>query len=283
MGDENQASWLQVQRGAAPLLLCMPHTGTAIPARIAAQLVSPWLARKDTDWWIERLYAFAADRGATIVRTGVSRTVIDANRDPSGVSLYPGQATTGLCPSTTFDGEPLYAAGSEPGPEEIARRRREYFEPYHRMIAQEIGRLRAAHRVVVVYDCHSIRSQIPRLFPGTLPHFNIGTNSGASCDAALTRSIEALCDASGLARVTDGRFRGGYTTRHYGAPQHGVHAVQMELACRAYLREPAGEVDAASWPCAYDEEFAAPLHAVLTRVLEACLEFARTADRSGSG
>jgi len=273
MGDENQASWLQVQRGDAPLLLCMPHTGTAIPSRIAAQLPSPWLARKDTDWWIERLYAFAADLGATIVRTSVSRTVIDANRDPSGASLYPGHATTELCPTTTFDGEPLYGAGAAPGPQEIALRRREYFEPYHRVIGEQLGRLRAAHRVVVLYDCHSIRSQIPRLFPGTLPHFNIGTNSGVSCDAALTRSIEALCDASGLTRVTDGRFRGGYTTRHYGAPQDGVHAVQMELACRAYLREPAGEVDAASWPCAYDEDFAAPLRAVLTRVLEACRSF----------
>ncbi len=275
MGDENQASWLQVQRGDAPLLLCMPHTGTVIPSRIAAQLPSPWLARKDTDWWIERLYAFAADLGATIVRTGVSRTVIDANRDPSGISLYPGQATTELCPTTTFDGEPLYGAGAAPGAEEIATRRREYFEPYHRVIGDQIGRLHAAHRVVVLYDCHSIRSRVPRLFPGTLAHFNIGTNSGASCDAALTRSIETLCDATGLTRVTDGRFRGGYTTRHYGAPQDGVHAVQMELACRAYLREPAGEVDAASWPCAYDEDFAAPLRAVLARVLQACLDFAR--------
>jgi N-formylglutamate deformylase len=275
MSAGSQGSWLQVQRGAAPLLLCMPHTGTLIPEPIGAQLLSPWLARKDTDWWIERIYAFAADLGATLIRTAVSRSVIDANRDPSGVSLYPGQATTELCPTTTFDGEPLYRADCAPGAEEIAARRREYFEPYHQAIDAELRRLRGAHRVVILYDCHSIRSQIPRLFTGTLPHFNIGTNSGASCDAALTRRIEALCDASGLTRVTDGRFRGGYTTRHYGAPQRGVHAVQMELACRGYLREPAGGVDAASWPCAYDDEFAAPLRAVLTRVLEACLDFAR--------
>jgi formiminoglutamase len=253
----------------------MPHTGTLIPDPVAAQLLSPWLARKDTDWWIERLYAFAADLGATLIRTAVSRSVIDANRDPSGVSLYPGQATTELCPTTSFDGEPLYRPNCAPGPEEVAARRREYFEPYHQAIDTELRRLRGAHRVVILYDCHSIRSQIPRLFTGTLPHFNIGTNSGASCDAALTRRIEALCDATGLTRVTDGRFRGGYTTRHYGAPQHGVHAVQMELACRGYLREPAGGVDAASWPCAYDDEFAAPLRAALARVLEACLAFAR--------
>jgi N-formylglutamate deformylase len=282
MSAGSQGSWLQVQRGAAPLLLCMPHTGTLIAEPIAAQLVSPWLARKDTDWWIERLYAFAADLGATLIRTAVSRSVIDANRDPSGASLYPGQATTELCPTTSFDGEPLYRADGAPGAAEIAARRREYFEPYHEAIDVELRRLRGTHRVVILYDCHSIRSQIPRLFTGTLPHFNIGTNSGASCAAALTRRIEALCDASGLTRVTDGRFRGGYTTRHYGAPQHGVQAVQMELACRGYLREPVGGVDAANWPCAYDDEFAAPLRAVLARVLEACLDFARTADPPGS-
>ena len=117
-----------------------------------------------------------------------------------------------------------YTRGRRAGRSEIALRRREYFEPYHGAIREEIGRLRAAHRVVVVYDCHSIRSQVPRLFPGTLPHFNIGTNTGISCDAALTAPSSA-CDTAGLTRVTNGRFRGGYTTRHYGAP---------ETACMPY-------------------------------------------------
>ena len=283
MGDENQGSWLQVRRGDAPLLLCMPHTGTDLPAPVAAQLLSPWLARKDTDWWIERLYEFGTDLGATLIRTSVSRSVIDANRDPSGVSLYPGQATTELCPTTTFDGEPLYRPGAAPDADEIAARRRAYFEPYHRGIEAQLTRLRAAHRAVILYDCHSIRSQIPRLFPGTLPHFNLGSNSGASCDAALVRRIESTCDATHFTRVTDGRFRGGYTTRHYGRPHDGVHAVQMELACRGYLREPAGEVTSASWPCTYDETFAAPLRAVLARVLDACLAWLRSAGPPGSG
>ncbi|MFI4880723.1 MAG: N-formylglutamate deformylase [Steroidobacterales bacterium] len=283
MRDENQGSWLHVQRGDAPLVLCMPHTGTDIPARVAGQLSSPWLARKDTDWWIERLYAFGADLGATLIRTSVSRSVIDANRDPSGASLYPGQATTELCPTTTFDGEPLYRPAAAPGTDEIALRRRTYFEPYHGSIEKELQRLRAAHRAVVLYDCHSIRSQIPRLFPGTLPHFNIGTNSGASCDAALVREIEVICDATAFTRVTNGRFWGGYTTRHYGHPQDGVHAVQVELACRGYLREPAGVVTSANWPCTYDEDFAAPLGAVLTRVLNACLAFAKSVNPPGSG
>ncbi len=269
--------WLTVRQGSAPLLLCMPHTGTASPQEIEARLVSPWLARKDTDWWIERLYAFAADLGASMVRTTVSRTVIDCNRDPSGASLYPGQATTELCPTTTFDGELLYRTGAAPQEPEIAARRSEYFEPYHRIIEQEIARLRALHPVIVLYDCHSIRSVIPRLFTGTLPHFNIGTFAGASCAPELTERIERLCDRGPFSRVTNGRFKGGYTTRRYGHPQQGVHAVQMELACRGYLREPQGEVDAATWPCAWDEAAAAPRRALLREVLSACLAFASAA------
>jgi len=272
-----QVPWLTVRQGAVPLLLCMPHTGTEIPPEIEERLVSPWLARKDTDWWIERLYEFAVELGASVVRTSVSRTVIDCNRDPSGASLYPGQATTGLCPTTTFDGEMLYRAGAAPQEPEIAARRAEYFEPYHGAIAGEIARLRALHPLIVLYDCHSIRSAVPRLFTGTLPHFNIGTFAGASCAPELTSRLERVCDPGPFSRVTNGRFQGGYTTRHYGRPQEAVHAVQMELACRGYLREPKAEVDVSNWPSPWDAAFAAPMRAKLQQVLSACLAFAAAA------
>ena len=269
-----QLPWLTVRQGSAPLLLCMPHTGTTIPAEMEARLVSPWLARKDTDWWIDRLYEFAFRLGASVVRMDVSRTVIDCNRDPSGASLYPGQATTELCPTTTFDGELLYRIGGAPQEAEIAARRNAWFDPYHRAIEQEIARLRALHPAIVLYDCHSIRSRIRRLFTGTLPHFNIGTFAGASCAPELTARIEQLCDRGPFSRVTNGRFKGGYTTRHYGRPRQGVHALQMELACRGYLREPQGEVDVSNWPCPWDETVAAPMQALLEQVLSACLTFA---------
>ena len=120
MGDNNsEPQWLTVQRGSAPLVVTMPHTGTELVAGIESGLVSSWLARKDADWWIDKLYDFAGGLGATVVRTAISRTVIDVNRDPSGVSLYPGQATTELCPTTTFDGELLYRAGYAPDANEI--------------------------------------------------------------------------------------------------------------------------------------------------------------------
>lgn len=268
--------WLTVLQNDAPLIVSVPHAGTAIPSSVEGRLLSFWLARKDADWWLDRLYGFASGLGATVVRTAVSRTVIDVNRDPSGVSLYPGQATTGLCPTETFDGEPLYHDGAAPSEAEIAERRRTYFDPYHAALASEIARLSTLHSRVVLYDCHSIRSKIPRLFTGQLPQFNIGSNDGQSCDAELTHAIEAVCDASGLTRVTNGRFKGGYITRHHARPEAGVHAIQMELACRGYMREPA-DVGGANWPSAYSDDHAASLQAVLREVLGAALAFARAA------
>lgn len=263
--------WLSISRGQAPLIVSLPHTGTELPEEIAGDLVSPWLARKDCDWWIEKLYDFAAELGASTIRTSISRTAIDVNRDPSGVSLYPGQATTELCPTTTFDGEPLYRAGSEP---DIAMRRARWFDPYHAALQAEIAAARERHPVVVLYDCHSIRSVIPRLFDGELPNFNIGTNGGVSCDEKLQRSIEQICDSTAFSRVSNGRFRGGYITRAYGRPQDGVHAVQMELACRTYMHEQPGPVTEKNWPTNYDPDYAAPARAALTRILEACIAFA---------
>jgi N-formylglutamate deformylase len=267
--------WLTVRRGQAPLIISFPHTGTHIPPAIEARLVSARLATRDTDWWIDQLYDFAVDLDATLVRTAVSRTVIDVNRDPSGRSLYPGMATTGLCPTTTFDGEPLYQAAKAPGELEIAGRRRAFFDPYHKALSREIARLRALHGMVVLYDAHSIRSVIPRLFEGVLPNFNIGANDGASCDARLALAVEAACGRTDLSVVSNGRFKGGYTTRHYGRPAAGVHAIQMELACRGYMDEPPSPSPAGLWPPPYDAERATPMRAALTDVLRACLAFAK--------
>ena len=266
--------WLTIRRGWAPLVISIPHAGIEIPREIETRLVSPWLARKDTDWWVDRLYERAGMSDLTIVQTAISRTVIDVNRDPSGRSLYPGQATTELCPSTTFDGEPLYQSAEAPDADEVERRKARWFVPYHEVLSAELERLRGVHAHVVLYDGHSIRSVVPRLFEGILPQFNIGTNGGVSCAAELTKAVEAACDASRFSRVTNGRFRGGYITRKHGNPQAGVHAIQMELACRSYLREPSGHVDASNWPPPFDEARAAPMIAALGEILRASVHFA---------
>ena len=258
--------WLSVRRGDAPLIVSVPHAGTIIPDEISG-LVSRDLARRDADHHVDRLYDFAAELGATILHSRISRTVIDLNRNPSGQSLYPGQATTGLCPVTTFDGEPLYAAGAEPDEAEIERRRMVYFTPYHAVLREQIERLRAVHPALVLYDAHSIRSHVPRLFDGELPQFNIGTYDGASCATQLAHAIAAECADD--SHVVNGRFKGGWITRHHGDPARGIHAVQMELAIRGYADE-----DGPWLPC-WDNERAAPMQAKLRSILTTCLDFAK--------
>jgi N-formylglutamate deformylase len=261
--------WLLVKRGAAPLIVSVPHAGTAL-GEIEPRFVSPWLARKDADWRIEELYDFVSALGATIVRTRLSRSLIDVNRDPGGASLYPGQATTELCPTTTFDGEPLYRDGEAPDAAEIGERRRRWFDPYHAALVAEVARLRGRFPRIALFDAHSIRSRVPRLFDGELPVFNLGTNSGRSCDAGLRASAGAILAESGASHVVDGRFKGGWITRSFGRPDAGVHALQLELACRAYMREPE-RIDETNWPAPLDAERAAPTRATLRRVLATML------------
>lgn len=270
----DDADWLIIHRGTAPLILSIPHAGTEIEEEVEETLTSPWLGRKDADWWVDQLYFFARALDATVVQTTISRTMIDVNRPPDGTSLYPGQATTDLCPSTSFDGEPLYQPGREPDAMAVLRRREMYHAPYHAALLAQIQRLRAEHPRVVLYDCHSIRSLVPRLFGGALPHFNIGTFGGKSCHPGLTRVIEAACDVTQFTRVTNGRFKGGHITRHYGRPTHGVHAVQMELACRGYVMEPEGDLTPENWPPAFDAAYAAPMTRALHSILNACIGWA---------
>ncbi len=262
--------WLHIHRGQAPLIVAFPHGGTAL-AGCDDQFVSPWRARVDTDWWIAELYAFVRDMGATTIATDISRSVIDMNRDPSGASLYPGQTITELCPTRGFDGAPLYR-GEDPDAEEVARRRSRFFDPYHAALAAEIERLQAAHGSIVLYDAHSIRSHVPRLFDGELPQFNIGTNGGTTCAPELEAAVAGICAASGESHVVNGRFKGGWTTRHYGRPAVGIHAIQMELAMRGYMTEPA-EADESNWPSPL---YPAPaILPVLRQVIAATLDFAK--------
>jgi len=256
---------VEVTRGDGPVVLGMPHTGTHVPEEVWARLNQTGRALADTDWHIDRLYEGLLP-GATLVRATFHRYVIDANRDPSGASLYPGQNTTGLVSLTDFDGKPIW--NSEPDLAEIETRREKFHAPYHAALAAEIERVRARHGVAVLYDCHSIRSRIPFLFEGLLPDCNIGTNEGRSCDMRIEAATADICRAArGYTSVLNGRFKGGWTTRHYGRPETGVHAIQMELAQATHLATEAA-------PFEYDGAKAARLRPHLKAILEALEELA---------
>ncbi|MCC2611197.1 N-formylglutamate deformylase [Neorhizobium sp. Rsf11] len=253
----------EVSRGTSPVILGFPHTGTDVPPAIWERLNDNGRKLADTDWHIHKLYdGLLAD--ATTVRATFHRYVIDANRDPAGASLYPGQNTTGLVPETDFDGLVIWKDGEAPTQADIAARLAEFHAPYHAALAAEIRRVKAPHGFAVLYDCHSIRSHIPFLFEGRLPDFNIGTDMGRTCAPEIEKiAVEVTATAEGYTSILNGRFKGGWTTRHYGQPETGVHAIQMELAQSTHLRSE-------DLPFAYDaakaETLRVHLKAILTRI-----------------
>ena len=252
-----------LHRGDAPLLVSLPHDGSFVPEDIAARLMPSARLVPDTDWHVSRLYDFARELGASILVPFHSRYVVDLNRPPDDTSLYPGQNTTGLCPIVQFSGEPVYQAGEEPQPDEIATRVATYWRPYHEALATELARLRALHGRVVLWEGHSIRSVVPFLFDGRLPDFNLGTANGASCTPGLQQRLAGVLEAQADYRfVINGRFKGGYITRHYGQPDRGIEAIQLELAQVNYMDETT---------TVYDAELAAPVQALISRLLDAAL------------
>lgn len=256
-----------VSQGGSPIVLGLPHTGTNLPDDIFANLNARGKGLDDTDWHIHTLYDDLMP-GLTTVRALFHRYGVDANRDPSGQSLYPGKNTTGLVPLTDFDGCDIW--NSAPDAQEIEARRQKYYAVYHAALTAELERVRAIHGIAILYDCHSIRSKIPFLFEGVLPDFSIGTNQGASCDPAIEIAVAEICGAAdGYSSVVNARFKGGWTTRHYGQPATGIHAIQMELAQSTYLTE-----EAAPWR--YDDIKAARLRPHLRKILSTLADLAPT-------
>ncbi|MEP6655684.1 MAG: N-formylglutamate deformylase [Betaproteobacteria bacterium] len=243
-------------QGRVPLLVSMPHPGTYIPESLAPDLTVEARGLPDTDWHVPRLYDFLDEIGASVLVATHSRYVIDLNRDPDGTPLYPGASNTELCPTALFNDRPIYLPGKAPGPGAIAARRDSVWAPYHRQLHQELQRLRARFGVAMLLDAHSIRSEVPRFFDGRLPDLNLGTSDGAAAHPALASQLLARCrQESRYTSVLNGRFKGGYITRHYGRPGDGIHAVQLELSERIYMQEDA--------PYAFDEALAAQLRPLL--------------------
>ncbi len=256
------------EAGSIPVLVSIPHDGRHVPDAIAARMTAPARRIPDTDWHVRRLYDFAGALGAAVLAATHSRYVVDLNRDPAGEALYPGADNTEIVPTSTFDRDPIYPPGAAPDAAEMASRIAAFWRPYHEMLAAEIDRIRARHGFAVIFDAHSIRSEVPRFFAGRLADFNFGTASGTSADPGLaSRAFRVLDTADGYSAVRDGRFTGGYITRHYGAPAEDVHTLQLELSQRTYMNE--------SHPFAFRPDLAQSLVPVLRRLIEEVIAWTR--------
>jgi N-formylglutamate amidohydrolase len=256
----------ELTRGDSPLVVNVPHAGRHVPDALVARMTPAARALPDTDWHVEKLYAFVRSTGATLMVATHSRYVVDLNRDPSGAALYPGADNTELCPTRTFANEPIYAPGESPGRDEIEARAATFFFPYHAVLAAEVERVRERHGFAILLDGHSIESRVPRFFEGRLPDLNLGTAGGASCAATLEAlAAGVVADAPPFSHVVNGRFKGGWITRHYGRPQAGVHALQLEMVQEAYMQE--------GPPYRWDAARAAALARVLERLVVSLAEW----------
>jgi N-formylglutamate deformylase len=254
--------------GKLPLLVSMPHVGTDIPDDVAATLAPCAQPRADTDWHLAELYGFLADMGASTLSARWSRYLIDLNRPPQDTNLYPGLDTTGLCPVDTFGREALYLPGRTPGEDEVQRRLARYWRPYHAQLRAELDRLLALHGRVVLWDAHSIASQVPRFFEGRLPDLNFGTAEGKSCAPGLEQAVVGVARAQQQFSVAvNGRFKGGYITRHYGQPSGRVHAIQLEMCQYLYMNEAA--------PFEYRPAAAAGVQPLLRQMLQGAVDWVR--------
>ena len=257
-----------LQQGTAPLLVSMPHIGTDIPADLRAHYVPRALQVEDTDWHLARLYNFLDELGASVLMPKTSRYVIDLNRPPDDAPMYPGASNTELCPTRFFTGEPLYHSRQAPDATERARRCHNYWQPYHSAMATELARLKAQYGYALLWDAHSIRSEIPWLFDGRLPDLSIGTASATSADPALTAAVLQACGAyPQFSTAVNGRFKGGYITRHYGHPDQDIHAIQLEMCQNLYMQEEA--------PFAFDAARAALVQVLLKKMVASPLEICR--------
>jgi N-formylglutamate amidohydrolase len=263
----------QFTPGDTPLLISVPHCGVGIPPKISSRMTRSALLRPDTDWHVEKLYDFAPGLGAGLMTANLSRYVVDLNRDPHGQPLYPGADNSELVPLRTFASEPIYLQGEEPDDADIDSRRELYWRPYHACISAELERLHERFGVAVLWDAHSIASRVPRFFKGRLADLNLGSAGGASAAAPLIRQVfDLIQDSARFSSVLDGRFTGGYITRHYGQPELGVHALQLEMAEIAYMEE--------GYPYTYDPARAEPLRSLLRSVVGTLLEWAQERVRS---
>ena len=251
--------------GDSALLISVPHAGTHIPESLHARMTPTALAVPDTDWHVPRLYSWRRELRATLLVATLSRYVVDLNRPPDGAPLYPGQAETGVCPTRSFGDQALYQPGQSPEAGEIRQRVEQYWQPYHRRLAEAIDTIRTEHGHCILWDAHSIRSRVPLFFEGRLPDLNVGTADGCSCSRRREQGVmQALAAQERFSAVLNGRFKGGYITRHYGDPARGVDAIQLEIAQEAYLDEQAPE--------RYDPSRAAALSGLLRQLLGAVIK-----------
>lgn len=220
-----------------PFILSVPHCGTEFPDELKDKfLVEKRNAPDDTDWFVHELYNFASEMGITIIHAVYSRWVIDLNRDPKSVPLYnDGRIITGLTTTTDFFGNSIYYEGCEPDQEEIDRRVKQYYAPYHEKIRELLNERIEDFGKVILWDAHSIRYLVPTIREEVFPDMILGDNDETTADQNLIDAALKGLSSGSFGVNHNHPFKGGYITRSFGDPKKNIHALQLEMNKILYM------------------------------------------------
>ncbi len=248
--DQPAFETIRPRRLVAPIVFNSPHSGRVYPPRFLAMTRLDHLSiRQSEDAFVDELFSRAPHLGAPLLRAHFPRAYLDANREPWELDptmfIEPLSdrfntnsprvaAGLGTLARVVAENKPIYR---ERLTLEDARMRIEgIYHPYHAALQKLLSEALASFGVAVLIDCHSM-PRIGRHGERATPDIVLGDRYGTTCASALIDLVETTFIAAGLKVARNRPYAGGFCTRSYGRPQHGVHALQIEISRHLYMNE----------------------------------------------
>lgn len=248
--DKPAFETIRPRRLAAPLVFNSPHSGRVYPQRFLAMTRLDHLSiRQSEDAYVDELFARAPHLGCPLLRAHFPRAYLDVNREPW--ELDPAMFVEPL--SERFNtASPRVAAGLGTLARVVAENKPIYrdrltlddarmriegiYQPYHATLQALLGEAHAAFGLAVLVDCHSM-PRLTRHGDRPAPDVVLGDRYGTACAPAIIDLAETVFAAAGLRVARNRPYAGGFCTRTYGRPQHGIHALQIEISRHLYMSE----------------------------------------------
>ncbi|KRA55439.1 N-formylglutamate amidohydrolase [Devosia sp. Root635] len=248
--DQPAFETIRPRRLVTPLVFNSPHSGRVYPERFLAMTRLDHLSiRQSEDAWVDELFARAPHLGAPMLRAHFPRAYLDVNREPWELDptmfvepLSERFNTTsprvaaglGTLARVVAENKPIYR---EPLTLDDARMRIDgIYHPYHAALQKLLSEAIAAFGVALLIDCHSM-PRITRANDKAAPDIVLGDRYGTTCAPGLVDLAETIFTSAGLKVARNRPYAGGFATRTYGRPQHGVHALQIEISRHLYMNE----------------------------------------------
>lgn len=216
-----------------PVIASIPHTGTFVPDEINELMASDEVRKLPmTDWYLQELYDFLGGLGVTVLSANYSRYVIDLNRSPVPLELYPGRFETRLVAEKDFQGEPVFSL--YPTDTQIEFYKNLVHAPYHAALQELLDDRKSEFGKVYLFDLHSIASQATLIHGRLNKDIYLGDRDGLSCSKKWSEEVAYHYRDQGLLVQHNNPYKGGYITHHYGQDEQ-VEALQIEMNQDVYM------------------------------------------------